>query len=154
MNQPDEQLFNKIREGEPVFWRNPRLAEPPAFSFTASDVAAAGFRLKRFAPWIAQRFPETAAVGGIIESPLSDISAMAGPLSRKEGLSFSNRLLLKRDDSLPISGSVKARGGIYAVLKHTEDLLSAAGLLNMDDDYRKISAEPVKSFLQGKKLAV
>jgi D-serine dehydratase len=63
-------------------------------------------------------------------------------------------LLLKRDDSLPVSGSVKARGGIYAVLKHTEDLLFAAGLLYEMDDYRKISEEPLKSFLKGKKLAV
>ena len=154
MNQLDEQLFNKIREGEPVFWHNPRLTDPPAFSFTAADVTAAGSRLERFAPWIAQRFPETAAAGGIIESPLSDISAMAGPLAQKDAVSFNNRLLLKRDDSLPISGSVKARGGIYAVLKHTEDILLAAGLLNMNDDYRKISSEPVKSFLRGKKLAV
>lgn len=154
MNQLDEQLFTKIRKGEPVFWQNPRLTDPPAFSFTATDVNAAGSRLKRFAPWIAQRFPETTAAGGIIESPLSDISAMAGPLAQKDAVSFNNRLLLKRDDSLPISGSVKARGGIYAVLKHTEDILLAAGLLDMNDDYRKISAEPVKSFLRGKKLAV
>ncbi|MBQ6505192.1 MAG: D-serine ammonia-lyase [Flexilinea sp.] len=149
-----KKLFTEIREGEPVFWRNPYLSDPPAFSFSASDVAAAEARLRRFAPWIAQRFPETAAAAGIIESPLSDISAMAEPLSRKDSVSFNNRLLLKRDDSLPISGSVKARGGIYAVLKHTEDLLFAAELLDEKADYRVISTDPIKSFLRGKKLAV
>ena len=154
MENSKEELFTDIRKGVPVFWRNPQLSDTPDFSFSASDVAAAEARLKRFAPWIAQRFPETAGSGGIIESLLSDISAMSGPLSQKDGLPFSNRLLLKRDDSLPISGSVKARGGIYAVLKHTVDLLFAAGLLDENDDYRKISTEPLTSFLRGKKLAV
>ena len=154
MKKTDEVLFQKIRAGEPVFWQNGELTDPPVFSFIAADVAEAESRLKRFVPWIAQRFPETAAAGGIIESPLSDISEMAKPLFQKDGICIKNRLLLKRDDSLPISGSVKARGGIYAVLKHTEDLLFAAGLLKEDEDYRKISDEPIKSFLRGKKLAV
>ncbi len=149
-----EDMFTRIRAGEPVFWRNPRLTEPPVFRFSAADVAEAEARLRRFAPWIAQRFPETEAAGGIIESPLSDISEIRNTLSQKDMISVSNRLLLKRDDSLPISGSVKARGGIYAVLRHTEDLLFAAGLLTRDDDYRKIADEPLKSFLRGKKLAV
>ncbi len=154
MNNSTKELLTEIQKGEPVFWRNLCLTDPPAFSFSAADVATAEARLKRFAPWIAQRFPETAVTGGIIESPLSDISAMRDLLSQKDGLPFKNRLLLKRDDSLPISGSVKARGGIYAVLKHTEDLLFAAGLLDKHDDYRKISTEPITSFLRGKKLAV
>jgi D-serine dehydratase len=147
-------LFDRVRAGEPAFWLNPGLKDPPEFSFTAADIADAEARLGRFAPWIAMRFPETAAAGGIIESPLSDISGMAEALGRKEGISIRSRLLLKRDDSLPVSGSVKARGGIYAVLKHTEDLLFAAGLLSAEADYRKIAEEPIQSFLKGKKLAV
>lgn len=154
MKFENDSLFSKIRAGEPVFWENPDRSSLPTLSFTAADTADAEARLKRFAPWIAMRFSETAPAGGIIESPLSDISAMAGPLSQKDHLLLKNRLLLKRDDALPISGSVKARGGIYAVLKHTEDLLFAAGLLSPKDDYRKIADEPVQTFLRGKKLAV
>ena len=104
--------FEQIKAGIPVFWKNPNLLPTPAFSFTVQNVQDAEARLERFAPWIAQRFPETAAANGIIESPLSDISPMTAPLTQKDGTAIHSRLLLKRDDSLPISGSVKARGGI------------------------------------------
>lgn len=154
MNKTDESLFRSVSEAGPVFWENPDLSAQPDFSFTAADIADAEARLQRFAPWIARRFPETAPADGIIESPLTPIPEMADPIGRKDGFSFTGRLLLKRDDSLPVSGSVKARGGIYAVLKHTEDLLMEAGLLFPDSDYRTLSEDPIRSFLKGKKLAV
>ena len=147
-------LFRSIRAAEPVFLRNPDLSAAPDFSFSAADVESAEARLRRFAPWIALRFPETAEAGGIIESPLTPIPEMTGPICEADGFQFSGTLLLKRDDSLPVSGSVKARGGIYAVLKHTEDLLTEAGLISAGSDYRTLSDGPVRSFLQGKKLAV
>ena len=150
----DPTLFSAVRAGKPVFWSNPDLSAQPEFTFSAADIEDAEARLQRFAPWIAQRFPETAPAEGIIESPLTPIPEMADPLSRKDGFDFTGTLLLKRDDSLPVSGSVKARGGIYAVLKHTEDLLTEAGLLFPESDYRALSEDPIRSFLQGKKLAV
>lgn len=150
----DKEMFDRIRSGIPVFWENPGVSSTPAFTFNSLDVQAAEERLNRFAPWIAQTFPETASAGGIIESPLTDISAISDELLLGESIHISGKLFLKRDDSLPVSGSVKARGGIYAVLKHTEDLLFAEQLLNPGDDYRLISEEPIKGFLNGKKLAV
>ena len=154
MTETSEALFRSIRAAEPVFLGNPELSAAPDFSFTAADVENAEARLRRFAPWIALRFPETAEAGGIIESPLTPIPEMTGPICEADGFQFSGTLLLKRDDSLPVSGSVKARGGIYAVLKHTEDLLTEEGLISAGSDYRTLSDGPVRSFLQGKKLAV
>ena len=56
-----------------TFWRNPEqkgAAEGLAQSgLSMADVEDAAARLGRFAPYIAQAFPETAAAGGIIESP-------------------------------------------------------------------------------------
>jgi len=53
-------------------WLNPRtttLAEGlPYVGLTKADVDDAHARLKRFAPYLAKAFPETAATGGIIES--------------------------------------------------------------------------------------
>ncbi len=154
MSDTGDFLFRSIRAGEPVFLQNPERSDMPEFSFSAADVAAAEMRLRRFAPWIAQRFPETADADGIIESPLTPIPEMIVPLSETDHFQFSGSLLLKRDDCLPVSGSVKARGGICAVLKHTEDLLTEAGLLSAESDYRILSGEPIRTFLRGKKLAV
>lgn len=54
---------------------NPRtttLAEGlPYVGLTKADVDDAHARLKRFAPYLAKAFPETAATGGIIESDWS-----------------------------------------------------------------------------------
>lgn len=44
-------------------------------------------------------------------------------------MTISSRLFLKRDSDLAIAGSVKARGGIYEILKHSEDLTLRHGLL-------------------------
>ncbi len=154
MKSVDESIFRSIRAAEPVFLRNQELSGTPVFSFTADDVEAAETRLQRFAPWIARRFPETEEAGGIIESPLTPIREMELPISEEDHFCFTGTLLLKRDDSLPVSGSVKARGGIYAVLKHTEDLLTDAELLSAASDYRALSEDPIRSFLKGKKLAV
>ena len=44
-------------------------------------------------------------------------------------------LFIKADSELPVAGSVKARGGIYEVLKHTEKLALEHGLITTDSDY-------------------
>lgn len=120
-------------------WLNPRtttLAEGlPYVGLTKADVDDAHARLKRFAPYLAKAFPETAATGGIIESDLVAIPAMQARLEKESGKAIPGTLLLKKDSHLPISGSIKARGGIYEVLTHAEKLALDAGLLSLEDDY-------------------
>ena len=138
---PDTPVLEKLRLGQEVAWINPDLTHwipgTPLCGLTTADIEDAARRLERFAPFIMECFPETVHTKGIIESPLIPIPHMQKRLCEKFGLLPGN-LLLKLDSHLPIAGSVKARGGIYEVLKHTEELAIKAGLLSPDEDYRKL----------------
>lgn len=139
-------------------WLNPRtttLAEGlPYVGLTKADVDDAHARLERFAPYLAKAFPETAAAGGIIESELVAIPAMKTRLEQEYGVTIPGTLLLKKDSHLPISGSIKARGGIYEVLAHAEKLALASGLLKLDDDYSILLEPRFKDFFSQYSIAV
>ena len=131
--------FDRLKRGEPQVWVNGGLGRAeellPGLEFSFDDVLDAEARLRRFAPLIARLFPETREAGGLIESPLTEITAM------RSALSLKGRLFVKRDSELPIAGSVKARGGIYEVLKHTEELLG--------DAVFSMSVEEIRNALNG-----
>ena len=134
-----------VRAAEETVWVNPRLLPFDVVDglsqlvVSDEDIADAAARLRRFAPFIRRAFPETAETDGLIESPLRAVPAMQARLSDAYGAEIPGRLLLKMDSHLAIAGSVKARGGIYEVLKHAEGLAMDAGLLTWDDDYAKIA---------------
>lgn len=139
-------------------WFNPAVA--PAVEaladvgLNAADVADASARLARFAPYLARVFPETTDSGGIIESDILVLPRLLALLRERHGLGEVGLLWLKRDSHLPISGSIKARGGIYEVLKHAEDLALAAGLLSVDDDYACLDSDAARAFFGGYQVAV
>ncbi|WBM70713.1 D-serine ammonia-lyase [Buttiauxella sp. WJP83] len=139
-------------------WFNPEttsFAEGlPYVGLTHEDVQDAHDRLTRFAPYLAQAFPETAATNGIIESELVAIPAMQKRLETECKQKIAGQLLLKKDSHLPISGSIKARGGIYEVLTHAEKLAIEAGLLTTEDDYRKLLTPEFKDFFSQYSIAV
>lgn len=113
-------LLNKLISTEEVFWVNPNMEKYETAikdsPLNEGDVKNAEERLKRFAPYIAKVFPETKETGGIIESPLVKIPTMKQSLEKNYGKPILGELLLKCDSGLPISGSIKARGGIYVLL--------------------------------------
>ncbi len=141
-----------------LFWFNPAattLTEGlPYVGLTLSDIQAASQRLQRFAPYLAKAFPETTASKGIIESEIVDIPAMKRLLERDFQTQIQGRLLLKKDSHLPISGSIKARGGIYEVLTHAEKLALDAGLLTTSDDYSKLDSDEFRNFFKQFSIAV
>lgn len=113
---------------------------------TMADIDDAEERLKRFAPFIMQRFPETKERGGLIESVLKPIPNMQKLLNDTYHAGLKGRLLLKQDSHLAIAGSIKARGGIYEVLKHTEELALEHGLINPEESYARLASEENRRF--------
>ena len=151
-------LLEDMVARRPIFWTNPfrrPFAEVegllPVSRREAEDAQA---RLERFAPFIAAAFPETADVGGIIESPLRETPRFKAALEERWRRKIPGRLLVKMDAALPISGSIKARGGIYEVLATAEKLAVEHGLLRLEDDYAVLAEPHFREFFSGFKLAV
>lgn len=151
-------LLERLMALDPLTWFNPgatTLAEGlPHVGLTRQDVAEAAARLTRFAPYLCEAFPETRASKGILESEIAAIPAMQATLNQRYGVELTGRLLLKKDSHLPISGSIKARGGIHEVLAHAERLAMAAGLLREEDDYRTLLRNELRRFFGQYRIAV
>ncbi len=143
---------------EPVTWFNPNATTLavglPYVGLDQNDVADASARLARFAPYMCDAFPETRVSKGILESEIAAIPAMQATLNARYGVELIGKLLLKKDSHLPISGSIKARGGIYEVLTHAERLAIKAGLLCEEDDYRKLFTDEFRQFFGQYSIAV
>ncbi|MBI9104438.1 MAG: D-serine ammonia-lyase [Spirochaetales bacterium] len=160
-----EQWFSRtpelrlIAEGREVFWSNPDANQfkkiQDTHPFGLAEVQDAEVRLRRFAPYIRKMFPETEEAAGIIESAIRGVPELKALLNDSGlGEAVTGGLLFKLDNELPIAGSVKARGGIYEVLKHAESLAIREGLLSLEDDYSVLTEKRFTDFYSGYSLAV
>ena len=151
-------LVEKLVKMEPTEWFNPNITTLaqglPYVGLDRKDVEDASARLKRFAPYFCKAFPETQRTNGILESEVVEIPQMKSALEQRYQKKIAGNLLLKKDSHLPISGSIKARGGIYEVLTHAEKLAVQNGLLVYEDDYSKLLSEEFKQFFSQYSIAV
>ena len=149
-------LIDDLRAAKETCWRNPK--EKPLAQATAplamEDILDAEARLARFAPYFQVAFPETVPTKGIVESPLRQIPNMQTCLEQEHNTSLGGKLFLKMDSHLPISGSIKARGGVYEVLKLAEDIALSAGLVKLTDDYSIFHTPEIRTLLSGYSVAV
>lgn len=151
-------LLEDVMATKPVNWLNPelRVAEESlkALPIHMEEVLQASRRLERFAPYLAQVFSSLRETEGIIESPIRPIVKMQQQLDQETGVDLQGSLVLKLDSHLPVSGSIKARGGIYEVLVHGETLALEAGLLQREDDYRVLDTLEVRRFFGKHRMEV
>jgi D-serine dehydratase len=151
-------LMNKVISTEEVFWTNPKYEKfddaIKKVSLSEEDVKDAEERLKRFATYIVKVFPETKKNNGIIESPIVKITNMQRKIEELFNQEVLGQLLLKCDSHLAVSGSIKARGGIYEVLKHAEDLAIKNNILTVEDDYSIINNDNFREFFSKYSIAV
>ncbi len=142
----DFPLLDDLKATKEVIWYNENYTNfdevKDILPISYEDVLEAENRLIRFAPYIKRAFPEV--IDGMIESPITRINKMKERIEKEYGKKVYGKLLLKRDDLLPIAGSIKARGGIYEVLKHAETLAIESGLLRLEDDYSILAEDKFK----------
>ncbi|ASK64425.1 D-serine ammonia-lyase [Virgibacillus phasianinus] len=149
-------LLGDIMNLDPVIWLNSHLKQVnnlPELPLDKHDIEEAEQLWHRFAPYLAKEFPETKETNGIIESPLKRITAMEEEMERFYS-AISGKLYLKCDNELPIAGSIKARGGIYEVLHHAENLAIDAGLISENDNYEVFASDKFKSFFNQYNIGV
>lgn len=112
MNDP----LTALRAGGEAVWLRETVSDASDVSslIPATEVQAAADRFNRFAPLLAQLFADR-GWDGRIRSELLD-----GP----QGTDW----LIKGDHALPVTGSIKARGGIHALLSFVEQIAAQEGL--------------------------
>lgn len=139
--------YSLLRTATPQLWLNPHRANSAKAAplvlqgrqWGMADMQAAHDRFTRFAPLLATLFPELADTAGEIESDLTPVPNMQQALGLPPE---AGRLWVKSDHSLPVAGSIKARGGFHEVLEWAEALAQQHGMLSPGSDYRSL-AQPV-----------
>jgi D-serine dehydratase len=139
MNGSDRAVAG-LKAGRPTVWcRDP--ARPKAV--TAADVRAAEQRMRRFAPVLHTLFPGADWDGRVV-------SPLLGPVR----LDARQSVLVKADHALPITGSVKARGGVHELLVAIERIAVEAGLLAPDAPAAAYLTPEVRHYFAGQCIVV
>jgi D-serine dehydratase len=141
--------IKQMQAYEPIFWKNPNYKKSAQLPVGLEHIFDAEARFQRFAPYFEVAFPETLPTHGILESPLLKVDKMRATLNAEATNEVEGNLYLKADNYLPISGSIKSRGGIYEVLKFAEKVAMDNGELVYGDNYAKLN-EPRFKDLFGK----
>ena len=149
------EIFKLVRR-EYAFWVNDavqsQFKEHPQVPLAAIEDARE--RIQRFSSYIKVAFPETRFDDGVIESNIVEIPQMQKLVEGRRAIHIPGRMFLKCDHALPISGSIKARGGIYEVLKFAEDLALSHRLISKTDDYAQFDSDEFKQLFSNYKIAV
>jgi len=148
-------ILKELANMRPVLWENTNWQKEATTNlFSLQEVEEAEETLSRFSSYLIVAFPELLESQGLIESTIKDIPLIKKALEKEFDVSIPGQFILKCDHALPISGSIKARGGIYEVLRHAERLAIASGKLTKEDNYAVLATEDFQSFFQQYTIAV
>lgn len=133
MTDQNSPALQALRTGEDALWLRPggpaRFEDVPTL-VSAAEIGDAADRFERFAPILARLFADR-DWDGQVRSDLFAFPEAAGAPPR----------LLKGDHALPMTGSIKARGGVHELLAHIEHFAHAAGIA-LDDPAATAAARP------------
>ncbi|UQB00644.1 D-serine ammonia-lyase [Pediococcus pentosaceus] len=131
--------IKQMQAYEPIFWKNLNYKKEAELPVGVEHIFDAEARFQRFAPYFEVAFPETLPTHGILESPLLKMDKIKAVLNAEAQNQVKGDLYLKADNYLPISGSIKSRGGIYEVLKFAEKVAMKHGEIVYGDNYAKLN---------------
>lgn len=147
-------VIQNMARCEEILWLNEKAGQEAELPFDLEDIEEAEARLERFAAYIKVAFPETEKTDGRIESPLVEMTKMKNALEEEFDITIGGRMFLKCDSHLAVSGSIKARGGIYEVLKLAEKIAIDRGMLTTSDDYSILAEERFQKVFSEYSVAV
>ncbi|WP_063124562.1 D-serine ammonia-lyase [Oenococcus oeni] len=148
LNLNDQFLLN-LKNYQEIFWKNPNYGdELPDLDVNRETIFQANRRLERFAPYLESVFSDTKRSKGIIESPIQRMDSI------KDLLSVKGSLLIKRDDLMPVSGSIKSRGGIYEVLCFAEKIAIENGFDLKKDNYQDLRKDKYRKLFNQWRIEV
>lgn len=143
-------ILQSLQAARPTLWAERGGNERSNHDISAQAVHQAVARFERFAPLLVKLFPELSASGGRIESELLPIPKMQQVLGLPTAM---GQIWVKADHSLPVAGSVKARGGVHEVLEYAEQVAQQHGLLD-GGDYSQLASEAARAVFAQHQVAV
>lgn len=147
-----EKIIHDMSKAKEVFFMCNK--ENGSEILTQQDIDDAWERLKRFSAYVQVAFPETKSTNGIIDSQIQLINKTKAELEKTENVVIQGDLYVKRDDSLAVCGSLKARGGIYTVFKYAEDVAVKNGMLKVTDNYEILNNKEFRELFSKYKISV
>lgn len=140
----ENEVIAKLKSDKEFLWINPNFDKSSIYDEVSSEeINEANNLLLKFAPFLKSAFKELESTDGIIESHLLKLNNFV-----------IKNLYLKEDNLLPIAGSVKARGGIFEILKHAETLATNANLIDVEKDYSQFDTDVFRKFFSEYKIQV
>jgi D-serine dehydratase len=137
-------LMAALRRGDGAVWfRNPARPNVDRAPLRAEELKEARDRLARFVPVLRRLFPSH-GWDGVIRSGLLSLPADG----RRPAL------LVKADHDLPMTGSVKARGGVYELLCLIEGWAAAAGVVTEGGPLEALAGAAGPAMLADRRVAV
>lgn len=142
-----------VRAGRPTVWRNPTTRPAaeilPGLAYGLAEVTEAEARWRRFDPLLARLFPDLET--GRIDSALLTLA----PEVAAQVAGFAGaRVMVKADHDLPVTGCIKARGGVYEVLVQAEALGLREGLLRSGETYARLAVPEARDRFAAHTIAV
>lgn len=146
----EAQTIESLRHARPAFWGGRGVGCVSSQRLEPALVQQAVDRFQRFAPLLQKLFPELQTSAGRIESELLAVPHMQQALDLPQS---AGQMWVKADHSLPVAGSVKARGGVHEVLEYAEQVAQQHGLLD-GGDYAQLVSEAARAVFAQYQVAV